>query len=117
MSTDIEPAHPLTLDDLDAMIAARAEIDAVFWRGLALVKKQSGISANEIARRVGEAGIASRPTVLARLRNQQLTDLGEGVRAANAEFRRLTESMQRWRTAMEGAIPIAPSTPENRTTD
>ncbi|GAA3721674.1 hypothetical protein GCM10022224_103870 [Nonomuraea antimicrobica] len=62
--------------DLDAAISSLLDAQDQFRARLTRIN-QAGLSANEIARRVGAAKILSRPKVLELLR-----DLGEGIKRA-----------------------------------
>ncbi|MFC9973526.1 hypothetical protein ACFVH6_21795 [Spirillospora sp. NPDC127200] len=94
MTTDLEPTRPLTVDDVDAIIATRLAVDAeyaewqkAFWAMMDLAYR-SGISKNTIAERVHAAGLESRPTTLARLQEV-------AARRRAMSYRRLADSVTR----------------------
>lgn len=91
------------IDDIDQIIAAKLALDRAFWHALG-AKYQGGVSANEIARRVHAAGIASRPTTLAHLKpyasparraSEALQSMQESARDAAAAMTRMVEALQR----------------------
>ncbi|MFC5187145.1 hypothetical protein [Actinomadura harenae] len=88
------------LNELDAIIAARVDFEEMFWRSLGSIRREGKVSANEIARRVHAAGIASRPTTLDRLRPysaaavaaEAMNSMANSARAAMAPLSRLVEA-------------------------
>lgn len=88
--------------ELDAVIAARIHMEQAFWDTLRLLHQQEGVSANEIARRLTAAKIASRPTVLEQLRTtpeaeftKTINNLKESITSVSGAFVRLNATLDR----------------------
>lgn len=111
-NTAITPARKLTLDDLDAIIATRKEVDRAFWRALGAVRKSGAATANEIARRVGEAGMESRPTVLDRLRDAAFADLATDIKGLGEGFHRVSQAAARAAASFNAIAEKLPLTTE-----
>ncbi|TDD97660.1 hypothetical protein [Actinomadura rubrisoli] len=114
MDTHIEPARQLTTDDVDAIIATKLELDArkdevdqAFWQYLFVIHR-SGVSVNEIARRVHAAGIASRPTTLKRLQSVALARSAKKFAELAPQFERLSAAVTEMAASMRKALAGAP---------